>query len=154
MHNSTHSTRWSWWSENEINFKNLISIQQIRINKNVYLPSAIVSAAATSTTTTSATTPETSSSCRCTRSIGICKWVDQRLQTVERNKGNKYDLKVKISVNTSSSRLFHTYNNEMAVNIPKNIENTRDNDHGWLLYTFPSKKKKQNWMRINWISWL
>lgn len=33
-----------------------------------------------------------------------------------------------------------TYNNEMAVNIPKNIENTRDNDHGWLLYTFPSKK--------------
>lgn len=29
----------------------------------------------------------------------------------------------------------------MAVNIPKKIENTRDNDHGWLLYTFPSEKK-------------
>lgn len=29
----------------------------------------------------------------------------------------------------------------MAVNIPKNIENTRDNDHGWMLYTFPSKEK-------------
>lgn len=51
----------------------------------------------------------------------------------------KYDKQTRLILKLIKIHLeLNTYNNEIAVNIPKNIENTRDNDHGWLLYTFPS----------------